>query len=78
MMTQHFHIVENRSGSMMSDNECPKCGSMMSEELAFLVTGQVNGPRETIRLLVCDDCGHTMKGEDDDEATTDIPEGDRS
>ena len=77
MKTQHFHIVENRSGSMMSNNECPKCGSMMSEEVAFLVTGQINGPRATIKLLVCDDCGHTMKGEDD-EATTDIPEGDRS
>jgi uncharacterized Zn finger protein len=63
---------------VMNDNECPRCGSMMSEEVAFLVSGQVNGPRATIKLLVCDECGHTMKGEDNDEATTNISEGDRS
>jgi uncharacterized Zn finger protein len=70
--------VERESGSVMNDNECPRCGSMMSEEVAFLVSGQVNGPRATIKLLVCDECGHTMKGEDNDEATTNISEGDRS
>ena len=60
---------------MMSDRECDRCGDMMSEEVAFLVSGQVNGPRDTIRLLVCEGCGYTIKGEDD-EATTDISEGD--
>ncbi len=70
--------MERESGSVMNDNECPRCGSMMSEEVAFLVSGQVNGPRATIKLLVCDECGHTMKGEDNDEATTNISEGDRS
>ena len=50
----------------------------MAEEVAWLVSGQVNGPRESMVLLVCQQCGHTVKGEDTDEATTDISEGDRS
>ena len=64
--------------NMMNNNECPKCGSVMGEELAFLVSGQINGPRATINLLVCEECGHTMKGEDNDEAVTNISEGDRT
>jgi uncharacterized Zn finger protein len=58
--------------------ECEKCGGPMTEEVAWLVSGQVNGPRESMVLLVCQQCGHTVKGEDTNEATTDISEGDRS
>tara|TARA_R100001510_G_scaffold55345_1_gene59160 strand:+ start:3742 stop:3909 length:168 start_codon:yes stop_codon:yes gene_type:complete len=49
----------------------------MIEELAFLVTGQVNGPRQSIVLLVCEECGYAKKGESKDE-TNDISEGNRS
>jgi len=58
---------------------CKKCGSPMTSEVAWLVTGQIDGPRESMTLLVCEGCGHTIKGEDtNDEATTDISKGDRS
>ena len=50
----------------------------MATETAWLVTGQIDGPRETMVLLICEECGYTIKGEDTNEATTDISEGDRS
>lgn len=56
---------------------CKHCEAEMAEEVAFLVTGQVNGPRESIVLLVCEDCGYAEKGASEDE-TNDISEGNRS
>ena len=49
----------------------------MAEELAFLVTGQVNGPRESMVLLVCENCGYAVKEASKDESN-DISEGNRS
>lgn len=56
---------------------CKHCEAEMIEEVAFLVTGQVNGPRESIVLLVCEDCGYAVKEASEDE-TNDISEGNRS
>jgi len=58
--------------------QCKKCGGDMATETAWLVTGQIDGPRETMVLLICEECGYTIKGEDTNEATTDISEGDRA
>jgi len=55
--------------------QCSKCDGLMAEEVAWLVGGQIDGPRESMTLLVCQKCGHTIKGEDTNEATTDISEG---
>lgn len=61
---------------MVNMTTCKKCDSPMKSEVAWLVTGQVNGPRESMTLLICEECGYTIKGEDtNDGATTDIPEG---
>ena len=57
--------------------QCEKCEGKMHEEVAFLVTGQVNGPRQSMELLVCEDCGHTVKGGKQDEPNR-ISEGDRA
>tara|TARA_R100001015_G_scaffold18999_2_gene14042 strand:+ start:22347 stop:22508 length:162 start_codon:yes stop_codon:yes gene_type:complete len=47
----------------------------MIEEVAFLVTGQVNGPRQSITLLVCEECGYTVKEASEDD---NISEGNRT
>ena len=60
---------------MVNMTQCKKCGGLTKTEEAWLVTGQVDGPRESMTLLICKDCGHTTKGEDTNEATTDISEG---
>lgn len=63
---------------MVNMTQCKKCGGPTKTEEAWLVSGQVDGPRESMTLLICKDCGHTIKGEEINEATTDIPEGDRA
>jgi len=54
---------------------CKHCEAKMIEEVAFLVTGQVNGPRQSITLLVCEECGYTVKEASEDD---NISEGNRT
>lgn len=57
---------------------CSKCDAPVAIEEVFLVTGQVNGPRQTMTLLICEACGHQEPEEKINEKSTDISEGDRS
>ena len=44
-----------------TDKECPVCGcETLNNEFAQVVSGQVDGPRQTVELIVCGGCGHVV------------------
>jgi len=48
--------------------ECNKCTSEnVVEEIAWIVTGQIDGERESMVLIVCQDCGAVVKEDEGDE-----------
>ena len=52
--------------------QCPSCQSMVvtKQEVMYLVTGQVDGPRGESIVHTCPNCGHRWI--DNDERDTDI------